>query len=151
MGLVSPDLNPDSLGVRSIRTISRSIRVTLGQRLLSQCEEYKYSSSPLTHSLSCSFWTRPSPNPRTSSLTPSLWFLRDFLRDSSERLAREEIRASEHPFQPLSTSSSSSPRIQVLLLLELWAPRRLGVLVSAQAALWAPQKVCKLYSSLRNP
>jgi hypothetical protein len=49
---VSPDFSLDSSGVRSIRTISQSIRVPLCPTATFQCEEYKYPSYPLTYSLS---------------------------------------------------------------------------------------------------
>jgi hypothetical protein len=75
----SPDFSPECPGVLSIRAISRSIRVTFAQQLLSSVTSI---NTPLTPSVTLSldyFRTWPIPNPRTSSLTPSPLILERFL------------------------------------------------------------------------
>ena len=114
--LLNPDclsFSPESPDTQSIQVISQSIRVTFAQRLFSSVSSINTPLTPSVISLLLNFEPDQVQILEQALSLPPLWFLRDFLRDSSERLASEEIWASEHPFQPLSTSSSSSPQIQV--------------------------------------
>ena len=164
----SPGIGPDSpdpaarslrmsdperkvLLVRSFRAYTRSLRVTLTQRLVFRWRGINTPPYPFSHN-SCKIYELNTHPSKKRALT--LPFLHSWvipLGDLSESQARARIRASEPHSHLLSTWFWSSTRISSLLLLEPCAPRWLGVLVIAQPRLWGTQEVCKLQSSPTNP
>ena len=115
---------------RSFRAYTRSLRVTLTQRLVFRWRGINTPPYPFSH-LSCQVYElNTHPSKRKLSHPPSS-FLSDSFGDLSESEARARIRASEPHSHLLSIWFWSSPRISSLLLLVPCAPRRLGVLVIA--------------------
>jgi hypothetical protein len=104
--------SPDP-GVRSIRTYTRSIRVSFTQRLVFCERGYKYPPYPFIQS-SVAHFDQKTLASKIRALSLPLFHSRVIsFGDSSEIVARAKICASKLPFHLFSTTSLSSRWIQV--------------------------------------